>query len=132
MFRLLKKKENEDIIKNHNDSMNCELLVSRLQDLFANCLKVIEHDAHQLTFGGLLSKENKEYQSIYDYYGGKLTSDVLFAKMLCNIMGWNCKEIEKAIERGKNKALEEFNTGCDIKELLSIDEILQKGDKKEQ
>ncbi len=133
MFGLFKKKENISQNTMQDDSLKYELINSRLKELFENCLKVIEHDAHQAVLGEiLLEKENKEYQGIFDYYGGKLNSDVLFARMLCNVMGWNSKLIDDAIKRGKGKAIEEYNTGCDLKELLNIDEELKKRDKVEQ
>jgi hypothetical protein len=47
-------------------------------------------------------------------------------------MGWNSKLIDDAIKRGREKAIEEYNTGCDLKELLNIDEELKKRDKVEQ
>ena len=126
MFGFFKKKENISQNTTQDDSLKYELISSRLEDLFANCLKVIEHDAHQAVFGEILSKESKEYQGIFDYYGGKLNSDVLFARMLCNVMGWNSKLIDDAIKRGREKAIEEYNTGCDLKELLNVDEELKR------
>ena len=122
MFGLFKKNDNVRMIPTEDNKPEYELLKSRLQDLLANILKIIEHDAHQAVLGEiLLNEEGRDYQGIFDYYGGKLTSDVLFAKMLCNTMNWDTKTIDNAVKRGKEKAIEEYNTGCDLRGMLGVD-----------